>query len=416
MTVRKITVRNRDGTAREYWLLDLRYRGRGVRRRFGTKAEAVAARQRYEQGRRRGRTPGRAPTITEFAETLLADRAGTVAASTYTILAQQLGHLTRYPVREGVALGMCRLDLFDSDPRLAVDMVKWFAAQGYAPATVRLFRAGLKELLDRAKHRGYLLEHPLQDTEVQRDLRNLAKTLREATPPEVKAFTAEQARHFLAVAERDSRLFALFATGFSTGPRLGELLALRMADDEQRWVEGRLTRQLHIHQALTQRMSRRTPQPKQLKNAANYYVDVPADLGILLDAHKGTLRDDVPWLFQTGTARPFSHEHVQGEFKRILRRAGLDDPRHDFTPHSMRHTFATLHILAGKPAKWVSQQLGHADVTVTLKIYARWLTQACPGAADDHGAALLGWRVRLDGTPMASPTMPTATEGAPILH
>src|SRR5262245_9130685 len=135
MTVRKITVRSRDGTAREYWLLDLRYRGRGVRRRFATKGEADAARQKYEQGRRRGRTPGRPPTIAEFTQALLADRAGTVAASTHTILAQQLGHLMRFPVRDGVALGTCRLDLFDSDPRLAVDMVKWFAAQGYAPAT-----------------------------------------------------------------------------------------------------------------------------------------------------------------------------------------------------------------------------------------------------------------------------------------
>src|SRR5262249_19175770 len=156
------------------------------------------------------------------------------------------------------------------------------------------------------------------------------KTEREAEPEEVKAFTAEQARRFLAVAERDSRLFPVFATGFATGPRLSELLALWKEDDQVRQLEGHPTRQLHIYKALTQRMSRRTPQPKRLKNGANYYVDVPARLGIILDCHTRTLRPDALWLFQTSTGTPYSHEHVQGEFKRLLRRARLDDPRYDF--------------------------------------------------------------------------------------
>jgi integrase len=181
-------------------------------------------------------------------------------------------------------------------------------------------------------------------------------------------------------------------------------------------VYGRPTRQLHIYKELTQRMSRRTPEPKQLKTGANYHVDVPADLGAILDDHKRTLDPEVRWLFQTGNGTPFSHEHVQGEFKRLLRTAKLEDPRYDFTPHSMRHTFATLHILAGKPAKWVSEQLGHADVTVTLKIYAASFKMACPGAADAHGAQLFGARVALDGNQMAAPTRSSLTEPAPVLH
>ena len=82
----------------------------------------------------------------------------------------------------------------------------------------------------------------------------------------------------------------------------------------------------------------------------------------------------------------------------------------------MRHTFATPHILDGRPAKWVSEQLGHADVTVTLKIYARWFKMACPGAADDYGATLLGSRVPLDGNEMATPSQPAFARPAPTLH
>lgn len=314
----------------------------------------------------------------------------------------------RYPVREGVALGGCPISLLDGDPLLVGQIIKWYRAEGYALHSTRLFRNALKELLDHAKSRRYLVEHPLQDQQLARNLRGFFKTEREAEPQEVKALTAEQARHFLAVAARESRLFTLLATGFATGPRLSELIALWTEDDQARLLEGRWTRQLHIYKALTQRMSRRNPQPKRLKNGADYYVDVPAHLSVILDAHRATLRTDRPWLFQTGTGTPFSHEHVQGEFKRILRRAGLDDPRYDFTPHSMRHTFASLHILAGKPAKWVSEQLGHKDVVVTLRTYAHWFRQSCPGAADDHGQALLGADATLGGTQVVqTPSLPT---------
>jgi hypothetical protein len=90
--------------------------------------------------------------------------------------------------------------------------------------------------------------------------------------------------------------------------------------------------------------------------------------------------------------------------------------RFDFTPHSMRHTFASLHILAGKPAKWVSEQLGHADVVVTLRTYARWFRQACPGAADDHGKTLFGAGAPLGGNQVAITTPPPLANPSITLH
>src|SRR5262245_30685007 len=335
MKIKKITVRDRDGTARECWQLDLRYRKRGMRRRFPTRAAAEAFAEPYRRASKHGRPAGKPPTVEGFVAELLTARRGTCAPATFTILAQQLGHVLRYPLRPHVALGTCPLTVFDGDPDLIGALLKWYRDQGYAVHTVRLFRNALKELLDRATSRHYLLAHPMHDPQLQRDLRGFFKTERESEPDEVKAFTVEQARHFLAVAARDSRLFPVFATGFATGPRLSELLALWTEDDQIRQLAGCGIRQLHVYKCLTQRMSRRTPQPKQLKNGANYYVDVPAHLGTILDAHRPTLRRDAPWLFQTSTGTPYSHEHVQGEFKRLLRLAGLDDPRSDFTPHSM---------------------------------------------------------------------------------
>jgi integrase len=39
----------------------------------------------------------------------------------------------------------------------------------------------------------------------------------------------------------------------------------------------------------------------------------------------------------------------------------------------MRHTFAALRLSAGAPPEWVSEQLGHKDLTTTLRFYDEWV-------------------------------------------
>src|SRR5262249_25836207 len=103
----------------------------------------------------------------------------------------------------------------------------------------------------------------------------------------------------------------------------------------------------------------------------------------------------------------------QAEFKRVVRLAGLSE---DYSPHSMRHTFATSHILAGKPAAWVSRQLGHKDVTVTLKVYAAAFEMVDATAADEHGARLFPTPPVLVGDELAIDGQDTPPEPAPVLH
>ena len=42
----------------------------------------------------------------------------------------------------------------------------------------------------------------------------------------------------------------------------------------------------------------------------------------------------------------------------------------------MRHTFASLLLQEGAPITYVSQQLGHRDAAITLRVYAHWLPNA----------------------------------------
>lgn len=54
---------------------------------------------------------------------------------------------------------------------------------------------------------------------------------------------------------------------------------------------------------------------------------------------------------------------------RIEKRAGV---KH-LTVHGLRHTCATMLINQGLPLPVVSQRIGHADPSITLKIYAHLL-------------------------------------------
>ena len=59
----------------------------------------------------------------------------------------------------------------------------------------------------------------------------------------------------------------------------------------------------------------------------------------------------------------------QRDFKKALRKAGLRSMRF----HDLRHSFASLLLANGAPITYVSNQLGHANSQITLKVYAHWI-------------------------------------------
>lgn len=69
-------------------------------------------------------------------------------------------------------------------------------------------------------------------------------------------------------------------------------------------------------------------------------------------------------------------------FKKLTRRAGAPVIR----LHHLRHSYATAALASDVPVKVVSQRLGHADVGVTLKVYAHVMPgdDGAAAAAADH--------------------------------
>ena len=89
---------------------------------------------------------------------------------------------------------------------------------------------------------------------------------------------------------------------------------------------------------------------------------------------------EVPaWVFCRSTGNPLDHSRVSKAFKRVLKHAEL--PTH-FTPHSLRHTFASLLLQQGESPAYVQRQLGHASIQLTVDTYGRWLPMGNKAAVD----------------------------------
>lgn len=74
--------------------------------------------------------------------------------------------------------------------------------------------------------------------------------------------------------------------------------------------------------------------------------------------------------------KPMRPNQISGSFRQLAAKLGLDDA---YVFHNLRHTFATLSLQAGVPLPEVSAMLGHADTSVTAKVYAHYL----PGRGDE---------------------------------
>ena len=77
-------------------------------------------------------------------------------------------------------------------------------------------------------------------------------------------------------------------------------------------------------------------------------------------------RTNEPWAGDEGIR--------QGPWKFALRKAGVRYRR----PYQTRHTYASMMLTAGEPLGWVAGQMGHSDLNMLGRVYARWIKSATP--------------------------------------
>ena len=100
----------------------------------------------------------------------------------------------------------------------------------------------------------------------------------------------------------------------------------------------------------------------------------------------GALYVDHGLVFAGQDGAPLTPGDVTKAFGRAVDKAGL--PK--LTLHGLRHTWATLALGAGIPAKVASEMLGHSSTAITLDTYSHVSEGMTRDAADKVGAIVFG--------------------------
>jgi Phage integrase family len=168
-----------------------------------------------------------------------------------------------------------------------------------------------------------------------------------------------------------------------TGARLGEATALRWTDLDLEKGTARIARSFSGGRYLS-----------PTKTGRGRTVELSARLREALSAERPDLFGAEALVFPNeagGLMDP--HNFRDRVFRRLVERV-LGQGRR-FTPHGLRHTFASLHLASATNLKWVQAQGGWASAKMLLDTYGHFIPADTTGYAD----ALAG----APGRPQAAP-------------
>lgn len=244
--------------------------------------------------------------------------------------------------------------------------------QGLSARVIRYTHAVLSSALKQAVHWGMLTRNPAQLAQLPKQKRR-----------EMHALSAVEVACFLDVLQ-GTRYAVLFAFAITTGMRPEEYFALQWKDvDLEKGVAT-------VRRALIRKKGGgwyftepKTPQSRRS-------IPLPASMAAQIKAHRraqaeerlkaGSAYQNNELVFATEWGTPLDLSNLtNNHFKPALKRAGL--PK-SVRLYDLRHTCATLLLLAGENPKVVSERLGHASVTLTLDTYSHVLPDMQRGAAE----------------------------------
>jgi integrase len=297
------------------------------------------------------------------------------------------------PTIEGTTLGTYRSDIQSKivpalgtrplqqvTPAEINNLYADLASRGLAAKTIRNVHGVLHRALRDAARWGLVARNVA-------DLADPPKTVR----PEIKTWTATEVRSFLAATSED-RLSAMWIVMASTGMRRSEVLGLRWpsVDFEARRVAVVDTVVNINHQATLRLRETKTAGSRRT-------VALDASTTAALKSHRTR---QIAERLRAGTAWRNEHDlvfcredgtllrpnWVTTTFQRTAMKQGLEP----IGPHGLRHTWATLALQAGVPAKVVSERLGHSSVGMTLDRYSHVLPTMQEDAAEAVGQIFFG--------------------------
>lgn len=318
---------------------------------YGTAKEAIRAGEReamkYETDLEKLAVLKGVMTLADWAPLWLANRKGTAKDSSLVHYRWRMDHW--------VLPYLGKITLNDLSP---IHIRRWLDGLQLGNQSKKLARDALRNCLQGAIDDGALTDNPAKDVRVN-ITRAMAKAEKQAKP--IKAWSHEDAQILLAACE-GTRIEPLVVMGLLCGLRPGETQGLLWTDFD--WLNATVT---------VARTRSETPDgifTGTTKSGLSRTIDLSFEtvrrmMAIRERQERGELRYEDPdqGVF---TVNPSPARGILSELCRKLQIPIL-------SPHSLRHTFASLAISGGCPITAVSEVLGHANAQITLSIYSHAL-------------------------------------------
>ena len=145
------------------------------------------------------------------------------------------------------------------------------------------------------------------------------------------------------------------------GLRLGEVCALRVSDID--FQNGTVSIERAVQRVRQDEKTQLIVQTPKSENSVRI-VPLPDDMMAYLKKAVSGLPQDA-YILTGRKDKPMEPRTYQYYFESVLHRCGVRKRSY----HTLRHTYATRCIENGIDVKSVSEMLGHADVTTTLRLY-----------------------------------------------
>ena len=225
------------------------------------------------------------------------------------------------------------------------------AGQGLTAQTVLHVHRTLSQALAHAVRTGVLFKNPAEQVKPPRPPRR-----------EIAILSKAEVATLLHAAE-GSALYLPVLVAVTTGMRRGELLGLRWSDIDLK--AARLT----VNQSL-ERLKGKTTFKSPKTQGSRRTITLPALTVEALKEHRaGQGRIGAGELVFSHDGLPWDPDSLTKAFDRLVRETGV----RRITFHGLRHTHISHQLMDGVHVKVVSERAGHANVSITLSVYAAFI-------------------------------------------
>ena len=312
--------------------------------------------------------------LRDFCNTYLDIKSGILSPRTYEYYTKVINDLI-IPL-----LGHIRItDLKPAHVQQFIKYIQDNSEKKPSPSTIKRKVAILQSILRQAVKLGLIQTNPANAERL---------TMPKQIAPQVEIFTRQEAVEMLSCLEDEQLQYKVIVyLAIMSGAREGELVGLKFSDVD--FINHRITIERSAYKLTGQPVQTKPPKDNDIRTVKvdEYTINLIRQLKAEKEREQfrlGTAWQGDEWLFTTWNGSIMFPSTPSHWFRDFLKRHNLKHRKF----HALRHTSATLLLLAGTNVKQVSGRLGHADLRITNQ-YLHCIAEADEAAANALGSMLI---------------------------